>query len=68
MNIVKVEKRNTYITLDFPLEEINYLKHIFDNSTIQFNSEEDDDMPKAVKWLKEEFYPLLDEIMENIKD
>lgn len=68
MNVVRVERRNTYITLDFSIEEIQHLKRIFDNASIVYNSEEDDKMPKADKWLTEEFYPVIDELVDKIRD
>ena len=68
MNVVKIERRNTYVTLDFSIEEIQHLKRIFDNASIVYNSEEDEKMPKADKWLSEEFYPMIEEMVDRLRD
>ena len=68
MDVVKIEKRNTHVMLDFTLDEIQHLKRIFDNASIVYNSEEDEKMPKADKWLSEEFYPMIEEIVNKVRD
>lgn len=68
MNVVKVEKRDTHIVLDFSLQEIYYLKRVLDNSEIEYNSEEDPLMGEVIRWFDEDFYPLLKELNERIQE
>lgn len=68
MQIVKIEKRDTHITLDLSLNEVHYLKNVLDRVAIEFDSEQEPMIAKSAKWLTDEFYPVIQELSEKIQE
>lgn len=58
MKTVAVEHRDVYITLEFPIDQIRYLKGLLDLAEITYESG-DQFMQEATAWMHEELEPKL---------
>lgn len=67
MKIVSVEARDVYVTMDMSLQEINYLMDFLDKSVVEYNGDEEPEMKKADSFIKERFFPMLNQLTEELK-
>lgn len=67
-NVVNVQQKNTYVTLEFSLDELMQLKGLLDHASIEYNSEKNPELKEASMWLENSFYPMLSEIENKISE
>ena len=59
MKLVKIERKDVWVTLEFSAEQLYWLKILLDHAKIEYDSEEDPDMAKADDYLQNHFYEFL---------
>ncbi len=65
MKLLKIERKDVYVALEFSAKELNFLKSLFDHADIVYDGEEDPEMKKADMYLQEKFYPFLKYFIEE---
>lgn len=65
MRVVNVEHRDIHVTMDFSLNEIAMLRDALSVANINYNSEENPELVKAVQFLTNGFYPILDKLVQT---
>jgi hypothetical protein len=65
MRVVKAESKDIWITLELPLREVMFLKDVLDHSEIVYDSNKEPEMEVANAFVKDNFYPLLLEIIKE---
>jgi len=65
MKVVKIEKKDVWVTLEFSAEHLQYLKMLFDHAKIEFDGEEEPEMLQATEYLNENFYAFLKFFVEQ---
>ena len=66
--IINIEQRDTYINLEFSLNELMQLKDLLDHASIEYDSEKQPELKEASIWLENSFYPMLVEIENKISE
>ena len=66
--ITNIEQRDTYINLEFSLNELMQLKDLLDHASIEYDSEKQPELKEASIWLENSFYPMLVEIENKISE
>jgi hypothetical protein len=59
MKVVKIEKKDIWVTIEFSAEHLHYLKMLFDHAKIEFDGEEEPEMVQATEYLNDHFYAFL---------
>lgn len=62
MKVLGVERRDIYVKIEFPAQEVRYLAALLEKAEITY-SPEDAFMRDAAEWLHKELEPLLREFV-----
>jgi len=65
MRLINVVQKDIWVTLEFPLQELRFLKKLLDNAEIKYDGKADPEMQLAESFLQETFYPFLKQLIDN---
>lgn len=67
MKILAVEPRDIHVVLELSAKELNMLLDFLGASKVEFDSKDNPEMAKAVKWVGEDLFKVLDELSSDIR-
>lgn len=66
LKVINVEAKDIHVTLEMSLTELGQLRDALDVATIEVNSDEDPRLALAAKFLTAEFFPFINELVEDL--
>ena len=66
MLVSKVQAKDVWVTLEFPMSEIRHIKDVLDHSEIVFDSKQEPKMEVANAYVQDHFYPLIAKLIEDL--
>ena len=67
MKVIGVEPRDIYVGFEMSSKQIEHLLDFLDRCTIVYDSEKEDRLNDAVKYVKEELFVTLNQVSEELK-
>lgn len=67
MKILEVYPKDVYATVEFSLQQLDMILEFLDNSIVEYNSEEKPKLHEAVRYVKNEFIPKSETLLEDYK-
>lgn len=68
MKLVDVQRKDIYVTVEFSLEQWKKLRLLFERMNIEYNSEKEPELVKAVQYLHQELYPHIVHVDDTISE
>ena len=65
MQVVRVERRDVWFTLEFSLNELTMIKEALDHAVFEYNTETQPEIAKADSFVQGTFYPFLKKVVAN---
>jgi thiazole synthase ThiGH ThiG subunit len=70
MKIIKIEPKDVWVTIDFSLKELEKLLKALDHTEVNYDHKsllkEDIQIKEAAKYLVDEFYPSIKEVVDDL--
>jgi len=66
LKILKIEARDIHVTFEMSATELRQLRDAIGISELKYNSEEEPQLALAAKFLENEFYPFIHELVEDL--
>ncbi len=66
LKVINVEAKDIHVTLEMSLTELRQLRDALNATTVEVNSEEEPRIALAAKFLTAEFFPFINELVEDL--
>ena len=66
LKILNIEAKDVHVTFEMSLTELRQLRDAISIAQLEYNSEEDPAVALAAKFLTAEFYPFINELVEDL--
>ncbi len=66
LKVINVEAKDIHVTFEMSLTQLGQLRDALDVATIEVNSDEDPRLALAAKFLTAEFFPFINELVEDL--
>jgi len=67
LKILGVEPKDIHVALDISVTELSMVLDFLDHCEMEYNGKEEPEMVEAKKFVTEEFFPVLNKLLIDIK-
>jgi len=67
LKVLNVEARDIHVVFEMSLSELRHVRDAIDAAHINYASEEDPKLALSVKYLTGDFFPFIDELVEDLE-
>ncbi|HDZ15565.1 hypothetical protein LCGC14_1082980 [marine sediment metagenome] len=67
MKILEIYPKDVYVKVEFSLKQILHLVSFLNNSVVEYSSEEKPAVHEAVSYVKNDLFPQLDTLLEDMQ-
>ncbi len=66
LKVINVEAKDVHVTFEMSLSDLTQLRDVLSIANVEYNSEEDPRIALAAKFLTAEFFPFINELVEDL--
>ncbi len=66
LKVINVEAKDIHVTFEMSLSDLTQLRDVLSIANVEYNSEEDPRIALAAKFLTAEFFPFINELVEDL--
>ncbi len=67
MKVLGIEPRDVYVVFEISHAQIEHVLDFLDKSTVEYDSEAEPKLAAAVSYVKNEFFAVLNQVSEDLK-